>query len=236
MSTRSRILGKRWARALVVATVAGSTLLGLIGFAHTPVGQPLLQWLASTAGCPITLDAGDPELVEAFRQQQLQRLRGHATEASRPALGFQLGQTTRDDAVRWIGGGAACAWTRERTVLRCIDAGVRLEGGEQIADLYLQFNADGLLVAVDAMHAELDLEVAQARLKARKAELDQRVGPPTHQVGLDGLATLTQGALRRSAVEYRYRGYVARVSALHVGRRGVRLREQYQALLQPTGT
>jgi hypothetical protein len=227
---------QRWRRSLVITIVSLSTLLGLIAFAHTPSGRPLLHWLARNAGCPITLDGGDPIAVEAFRQEQLKRLRGSVAEASRPALGFELGRATRDDVLRWVGGDASCTWAREQTVLRCVDAGLRLRGGEQIADLYLQFNARGVLVAVDAMHAELDLGVARARLRVRKTELDQRVGPATHESGLDNFDALTQGPLRRAAIEYRYRGYVARVSAMHLGRRGVRLREHYQALVEPAGT
>lgn len=228
MRSASRV--RRAATWLGWSVLALSTLTGLIGFAHTPAGRPLLQWLASTAGCPVSLDAGDPVVVEAFRQRQLAARRGDTTERSRPALHFELGQTTRAAALNAMGGAAHCEWTREQTVLRCVDAGVRLADGAQIADLYLQFDSSGVLVALDAMHAELDADTALQRLQQRRTELDQRVGPATHQQGVVSAQALMEGPLRHNAIEYRYRGYVARVSAINMGSRGVRLREQYQAL------
>ncbi len=231
-ATRRRRLATRLLSAVSLLT----GLLGLIGFAHTPAGKPLLSWLARTAGCPVDLEGGDAAQVEAFRQQQGQRVRGLQLERARPALGFTLGVTTREHVVARLGGAIDCAWSRQQTVLRCNDQGLRLAGGVPLADLHLQFNVDGRLVAVDAWHAPLAADQALDRLSQRRAQLDQEVGAFTDSEHPMDANTLAQAPLRRTAVAYRYRNYVARISATNLGARGVRVREQYQWFAPTTGT
>lgn len=188
----------------------------------------MLMWLASAAGCPVSLDGGDAATVESYRLEQAVRMRGEFVEKSRPALGFDLGVTTRDQVLAQLGGAASCDWSRERTVLRCVDQGVRIAAGVPIADLFIQFNLDGVLVAVDAMHEEVGAVRALARLDERQTQLDAAVGPLTARTGVSDSAQLAGSNLRRSAIEYRYRNYLARISATNFGDRGVRVREQYQ--------
>lgn len=226
----------RVAKRLASIGFVCAALLGAIGFAHTPAGRPMLMWLASTAGCPVDLSGGDAATVEAFRVRQGARKLGLTSERSRPALGFTLGATTREQAAAQLGGAAQCTWSRQRTVLKCVDSGLRVAHGTPIADLHLQFDTAGVLVAVDAFHAATAADLALAQLARRQQELDALVGAYTDRDGPMSAQELAQGNLRHTGIEYRYRNYVARISATNFGARGVRLREQYQWFANATGT
>ncbi|HEX2735941.1 MAG TPA: hypothetical protein VHM70_30280 [Polyangiaceae bacterium] len=217
---------RKWLGRLWKTTLAVGCLIGLIGFAHTKAGRPLLHLLANTAGCPVDFEGGDPKAVEAFRVDHLLRQEGTAAALSHPALGFELGQSTRADVERWLGSvNARCESTRHDSVLSCdLPARERQPG---IDDLHLQFDAENRLVALDLFRPEACSSDAIGHLKQLQRELSRRVGPVTGHAGKLSSSYL-ESPYRRTAFEYNYKHYVARVSATNLAARGVRIREQYQ--------
>jgi len=234
MTTVRRILRSRWLHGSVVVSVL---LFGLIGFAHTPAGRPLLNALRGAPGCPVDLTLLSPANVEKARIAAISKRQGTALEASRRALGFELGVTHKGAVLAYMKKhGVACETSREESVLRCTEAPSELSPGSapRIDDLHMQFDTEQRLVAVDVFRADASSDVAVAWLKAMDEKLTSEVGPATGKHGEASVSFLEAGALRRTANEYRYQGYVAQLSAMRIGKRGVRVREQYQWV--PTGT
>ena len=230
-----RILRSRWLHSGAFAAVA---LFGLIGFAHTEAGRPLLNVLRGAPGCPVDLAALTPENVEAARIVAVGKQRGSALESSRRALGFTLGKTSKADVTAYLSGhGIACDSSRQDSVLRCSGAPGEHSpsGAPRIDDLHLQFDQSDTLVAVDLYREGTSSCAAVAWLNAMDDRLTREVGTMTDKQGEASEAFLEGGALRRAANRYRYQGYVAEVSATRFGARGVRVREQYQWVPAPAG-
>jgi len=210
--------------ALVLAT-------GLIGFAHTKAGRPLLALLG---GCPVSLDNADPAAVERYRIEQLRTHAGTQPATAHPALGFELGRTTRTDVERWAADrGAECEDKRNGSVLSCRSViGERTASGcaPHVSDLHLQFDAEGRLVAVDLFRSTPDAETAIAHLEHQSRDLDGRVGPASQKSGELDADYLSAAPFRRAAREYRYSDYLAKLSVMHYPGGGMRVREQYQWL------
>jgi hypothetical protein len=222
-------------KRVIGASALPLALLGLVAFAHTPAGRPLLAALSGAAGCPVSLDAGDPARIEAFRLQQLARRRGVLPEASHAALIFELGTTRKPEVLAWSQRvGAQCRATRSGSVLRCSDVPAQALGqalpAPRIDDLHLQFDPSDRLVAVDLFRVGASGSAALAWVDALDRELERRVGKATSEQGEHSGAYLSQRSLNRVARQYSYRNYVAEVSAMNFGTRGVRVREQYQWL------
>lgn len=222
-----RILRSRWLHGGAALTVA---FFGLVGFAHTEAGRPLLNALRGAPGCPVDLAALEPANVEAKRVDAIAKKRGTALESSRRALGFTLGETTRADVSAYLSAhGIACS-DKSDSVLKCDSAPSELSPGSapRIDDLHLQFDADDRLVAVDVYREGTSSCAAVAWLGELDGKLSRDIGPATGSQGEVSEAFLEGGSLRRAANQYRYRSYVAEVSATRLGSRGVRVREQYQ--------
>jgi hypothetical protein len=223
-------------RALVktAASLTATLVLGtaIIGVAHTPWGRPLLQLpllsaLGKHAGCPV--GRIEPAAFEQVRREKLAHDVGLATAAAHPALAFTLGQTHRSDVERWTKTEhASCKAGFVATVLECDDV-VGL-GAPRIAHLRLQFDGQERLVAVDLFRADAEGAALVTRFQELGRELDARVGPATGAVGIPTLAFMKQSALQTVVRSYSYRDYVASLMLLNFGKRGLRLREQYQWL------
>jgi hypothetical protein len=208
--------------------VAALASLGLavVALAHTNLGRPLLSLLPGRAGCPLSVEAS-PKLVEAFRSEQLARRQGARPPRSRPALAFELGKTTRAEVIAWAEQRASCSLVRQGQAVHCRGDGSAKSLELPIADLYSHFDGSGHLVALDVFRVATDPATALKVLGDAERRLDQSVGPSTLQSSAGPNAL--QRPMSRVSAEYRYAGYVARVSATHLGKLGIRVREQYQA-------
>lgn len=223
-------------RALIRAS-AGLTGFGLlatavIGVAHTPWGRPLLQLpllraMASHAGCP--LGSIEPAAFERVRALKLRAESGEAEAQSHPALGFVLGQTRRDDVEQWAQRTQSrCKPDLVSSVLQCEN--VTALGTPAISQLRLQFDAQTRLVSVDAFRPSTEPAALVTRFETLAHELDANVGPATSAVGTPSATFVKSAPLATATRTYRYRHYVATSMLLNFGKRGVRLREQYQWL------
>jgi hypothetical protein len=221
------ILRSKWLRGGVLVTAG---LFGLIGFAHTEAGRPILNALRGAPGCPVDLAALEPANVEHKRIEAIAKKRGVAIESSRRALGFTLGETTRAEVTAYLSGHGVGCKEKGASVLSCESAPSELSPGSapEIDDLHLQFDASDRLVVVDLYRQGTSSCAAVAWLTELDGKLSREVGPATGRQGELSEAFLEGGALRRAATQYRYQGYVAELSATRFGARGIRVREQYQ--------
>lgn len=214
----------KWTVALTVLFVA------VMGFAHTPWGRPILGWFSGVPGCPLGFDDADPVQTEVFRTNILRKnTAGAAPSRATPALAFDLGRSTRADVETWAKSlGLACESKRQGSVLNCPNASAADTASPPIDELHLQFDPQGTLVAVNVFRKETKGPSAVAFMTERVSGLQQQVGPPTKADGKLDASWLDGGAFHVARQEFRYKDYLAVVSATNMGARGVRLREEYQ--------
>ncbi|HEY6557427.1 MAG TPA: hypothetical protein VI072_09140 [Polyangiaceae bacterium] len=223
-------MSKTWKRTLFGGLAAVIAFSGFVGFAHTGAGRPLLAWLSGAPGCPVSLEGGDASTVEEFRVAQLKRAVGSETARSHPALEFELGRTHRDAVSSWARAqGATCKSLRDESVLRCTGFAKRAGDALVIDDAHLQFDARGVLVAVDVYRRRSSADEALALVQQRAKALDAAVGPRT-QDRTHAASLLRTQPFTRVAVSYEYRQYVAELSATNLAERGIRVRERYSYL------
>jgi hypothetical protein len=206
----------------------------VIGVAHTPWGRPLLKLpllsaLASHAGCPV--GSIEPADFEKVRRTKLQGDVGTATAKSHPALAFSLGETRRVDIERWKAAEHAdCKAGAVASVLECSD--VRMGDAPVISKLRLQFDGQERLVSVDLFRSAGTDEALLQRFIALGSELDRKVGPVTSESGQPTAEFMHKSPLQVAMRQHSYSDYVAKAMLLNFGKRGLKLREQYQ-WLQP---
>lgn len=224
-------------KSMLVKATAGigaAALLAtaVIGVAHTPWGRPLLRLpllsaLAQRAGCPV--GSIDPTAFEKVRRTKLQGEVGTTAARAHPALGFTLGQTRRSNVEQWIEAGrVSCKAGLVASVLECEN--VTAAGSAPISHLRLQFDGEERLVAVDLFRQSFDDRALVQRFEELGRELDAQVGPATASLGTPTLAFMKLSPLQTAVRSYGYRDYVASAMLLNLGKRGLRLREQYQWL------
>jgi hypothetical protein len=214
-------------KALCASALFGVSATALIGFAHTPAGKPVLHWLAAQAGCPASFANADPVRVEAYRVKQLRAHAGTQRAQAAPALGFELGVTSRAQVDTWVSANALqCESQRQGSVLQCQN--IEQGAAAPIANLHLQFDQASKLVAVDVQRAEVCGSSAVAHLRQLQARLERSVGPATSHRGRLDASYLDGQRFANSATEFRYQDYLAKLSASHLHAAGITVREQYQ--------
>lgn len=212
-------------RTLLKLTVSSLVLVGLIGVLHMPFARKLLQ---SVGGCPFpttdrVLTAAE---AEQLRTKTLAPSQSLSRASTRPALGFALEQTTREDVLSWAKRqGVTCKGDRHGAGLTCsaVQASVLPAPGPSSlsGELMLGFTPSQKLVSVHYMSRDKSRETILSR--SREATLALSALAPSEQ----GDPTLSKplSQLRREA---RYRDYLASVSATHLGG-SFSLSETYQA-------
>ena len=223
-------------RAAVGVAAAAVLATGVIGFAHTRAGRPLLRYLPGMSACPLGLDVKlSPAERERQRRAALRPLLGLEAASNRPALGFSLQSTTRADVLTWAAtANLSCQARREGQELVCphIPA-VALRGaaaGHDADDVLFVFDPAGLLVTVDAVRRGLSPQEAASFVDQRAQELAKSAGPVTRSSGERSSAHLAPGRVAAAEVEFRFRDYYANVSATQMGGLGLLVRERYQSL------
>jgi hypothetical protein len=210
--------------------LGGVGLIGLIGVAHTPIGRPLLNALRGAPGCPVDFSGLDPAKIEAYRVTQLARQRGVERAASRRALGFVLGRSSRADVLAFMRAhDAKCGLAREDSLLTCKQVPVSFANrcAPAVDDLQMMFDQQAKLVSIDLMRKETTSGVALQFLDDREHTLARDVGRATEQIG-ERTRTYLSNAFSRASLRYQYSDVVAEISAMSYGARGIRVRERYQ--------
>ena len=206
-------------------------LLGLsiaaIGAMHTGAGRQLLARL----GVPCPVDQVDAAQVTRLREAGLRDARGLGTAPARPALGMVLGRTTREDVRAWQAAHRAeCVeLVRGATYLRCRGVAADAFGvaGPPVSEAWFSFGPDGRLAGVDLYRRGLDDPGAVQAWSDAQARLARALGTPTRAFGDASPRVLHASALQTARLEYRYRDYLAVVTAVNLPHAGLAVREQY---------
>lgn len=214
-------------KILVGGVVSLTTLVGVVGLLHMPFARGLLM---RAGGCPV----GRASLaeIEPARQASIAAQRGTSAAPSRPALGFELDRTTRDEARAWAQHvHVSCEDVREG-VVSCRDvpaAALGLpEGDGPASELHLGFNTRGVLVDVSTMR----LHVRPEPVADIESRLEATVGLPQQQSGRFDEASLAAAPAGDIAtVRYRYSDYFAELIAMRFRDEGLVLREHYMSAM-----
>jgi hypothetical protein len=223
---------RRW---LVGASLLLGVSVGALTLLHLPAARPWLSWLG--ARCPARRVSAQE--VDVLRHSAIETLRGSAPAPSRPALGLRLEETRQEEVLRWAAerGLRCAAFVQGMSFVSCRDvpAAVLGLGPEEgtVTDLSVAFDARGRLVGVDALRSGLSGSEAAARSTPVLRRLREALGAPTEAQGEWSAGYLGGSALATSFVRYRFRDYLAFVTATHLPTSGVMLREQYLSAAVP---
>ena len=227
-SARSRNL----LRALAAVGGFLALAIGVIGFAHTKHGRPLLAFLPGMGRCPVGMDvAWTPQQRDQARAHALASVAGEALATQRPALGFALGTTSRAEVEAWASQHGVRCETKRATRFACSAVpSAATTAGLQLAEVLFLFDAGDRLMAIDASTEALSAaEAVAATTRAADAVAAATGGAPRAQ----GEATadyLQGGTLRQLKRELRFANYRAVISATNLGPRGIRVRGHYTAI------
>jgi hypothetical protein len=237
----------RAAGGLAGVAVVGT---GVMGFAHTKPGRPLLAWMGMTTGmsgsaakggCPFGYDkARTPEEKDAALRSFAAAHPASERAASRPALAFELGKTTRADVQRWAESfGVACRHLGRGSPnpsdadLDCSDvpdaALPEAARGAHVTSAWLTFDAHDALATAVVIRRASDAEAIRATFAAATASLTTKAGPSKSVTGDPTVAYLSTGLLYQVSAEYAFTNYHAVVRATNVGD-GFALTEDYRLL------
>ncbi len=224
------IVGRRVQRVAIGAGAALTLLTGLIGFAHTPAGRPMLQWLAGETGCPVGGHL-EPAERDAAILSARQVFKGATPASSLDAMRFTLGATTKADALEWAAReGIACV-DEPPTNLRCKDVPATSLGLEMpAADLLIAFDAKDRLHAVDLHTGSLVADEAARLVEARTEAISRQAGPATATAGVATGEWLASGPLQQVSASFHYSDRRAELTATNFGGGRVVLREIHQIL------
>ena len=197
------------------AAVATFLLVSLV--VHLPFVQHAMGWANrdGTGACPF--GQGTTRVAAAPAS-----VRTGAAARSRPALGFTLAVTTRNELLAWADEHRiACTAKRDGTQLDCTDvpAALLADHGGDLASTSTWFDLDdrGVLYAIRTVRRTDDVtRVAQAFV-ATNVALTARAGGPTQSSGSSDPVVLASGAFQQASREYRFRDYRAVVRATNMG-------------------
>lgn len=215
-------------RAVIAAIATIGAALLAIGALHAPAGRGLL---AKLGGCPVgKASAADIEGVRARALGSIVAARSQASPG-RPALGFELGETTSADVHAWAARShVACAAEREGMLVRCqaVPRGAlhgKTSSGEWSEVSFAFRPSDRLLVDVAATSTGLSAEAAVACVGERAARLREALGEPERFGELEA-ARLGRGDFTTAVTVHRFTDYVAEVTATSFPH-GVTVREHF---------
>jgi hypothetical protein len=180
--------------------------------------------LARLSGCPVAGHEATPEQIEAFRRKTTPALKGSTRAASRPANGFTLDRSTRDEVIAW--GEEMHATCNEELA----GAMVRCEHAAAIDDALFRFDPRGTLVGVDLMHSGTDGASAVKQIDELAAKIEKEAGAPASSARGTRSGEWMSAPNRQIVTEFRFTDYAADLTATNFGERGVVVREQYRSI------
>jgi hypothetical protein len=223
-------------RALARVLTIGAAISALaVGFAHTSVGRPLFGAVLRVAhgGCPFGYDrALSPAQRERAQLDFAISHRGERRARSRPALGFQLDRTTRDEVVAELAAhGIACAAGKGMSDLTCsgVPSQALPNASGPARNLWFTFGVRQQLLSVVALSRASEVAIISETFIATRSALDDQAGAVTKTEGNSDPRALAAGALRQASAEFRFRDYYALTRATNLGQSFV-LTEEYRSL------
>ena len=225
------------ARALTVGVGTTTLLLGMVGFAHTQTGRPIVAGLTRMAhgGCPFGFDkAMSPAQRERARANFAASHRGEQRAASRPALGFTLDQSTREQILASMTAhGVHCAPGLGMSDLTCSQVpSAALPGSAPAAPartVWFTFGQKAQLLSVIAVSKDAHPQTISDAFVNTRRSLDERAGAVATLQGDADSAALAKGLLREASAEFRFSNYYALERAANMGN-GFVFTEEYRSL------
>jgi hypothetical protein len=225
------------ARVLTVGAASAALLVGVVGFAHTSTGRPLLGAVTRMAhgGCPFGYDKPmSPAQRERARAQFASKHRGERPATSRPALGFVLDSTTREQVIAQLSAhGVACTQGKGLSDLTCNGVPSSALPGTPTStpprNLWLTFGSRQQLLSVIAVSRAAEPEAISDAFKAMHGKLAREAGAATATHGNAEPQALAQGALHQASAEFCFSDYYALERATNLSKDFV-LTEEYRSL------
>lgn len=224
-------------RALV--WTLGSALAGVVlalGASQTAPGQSFIAGMTRMAhgGCPFGYDK--PMSGAARERAQANFAASHRGEHAalgQPALGFELGRTTRAEVLSTLGQqGVHCAPAKGLSDLTCNgvpSSALPAAPPAPPRNLWLTFGAKDQLLAVISISRSAEPQAISAAFTATCATLSRDAGSAAHHTGNADPEQLAGGLLRQASAEYRFSNYYADARATNLGR-GFALSEEFRSL------
>jgi hypothetical protein len=215
--------------AKVTAAVLAVTTAG-IGVLHLPFARSLMM---SLGGCPMAPGVKvDVAISEKARAIAAGAERGTAPAPARPALGFDLDATTFAEVRGWAKRANLDCDEARPGLFKCSDvpaAALGEPGGARVDDLELQFSQDGRLVNMTTWRDHMSPDGASTTARAIVASLSAALGPGDANGAFDAAHLAATPAHSMSSVSYRFRDYVAEVTAMNAPSGGPSIREHYMS-------
>jgi hypothetical protein len=240
-------------RALKTAAVSvvslGVAFTAVMGFAHTKAGHPILALMGPLMGashhpggsggkCPLGFgNKGTAEEKEAARSKFATAHAGAERAPFRPALGFQLDTTTRNDVSAWASAhGVTCTVPKSGSDLDC--GNVRADAlpagsdasGIGFQSIWFTFGAGDKLIAAVGVREDAHADAMSSEFQRLVEGVTHEAGSPAKIQGDPSPAALASGALYQASAEYRFRNYFAVARVTNMGPRGYVLTEEYRSL------
>lgn len=214
-------------------------LVGVIGFAHTPAGRPMLgamgRMFRGGKACPLGYDrAASPQMREQGRARFAATHRGQDVAAGKPALGFVLDRTTKADVLSFMTAhGITCLTGTTTADVVCEKVASDVLPSEFRAnptrDLWFNFGVQNQLISLVAVSRDAAAPEISAALAQVTGTLERQAGPVTRTTGGADARSLAAGSLRQATKEFAYADYYARARATNMGQDFL-LTEEYRSL------
>ena len=214
-------------------------LVGLIGFAHTPAGRPMLSTVGRLfrgKACPLGYDrAATPEARESQRAQFAALHRGPARAVGKPALGFDLDHASRTTVASSLKArGVDCRAASAVADLVCENvSGQALPEEFRVnatRDMWFNFGRNDKLISVVAVSRATTAPQASAAFRDVCHTIGRRAGPTTHTSGYADAQWLNAGSLHQATNEFAFTDYFASARATNMGKDFL-LIEEYRSLV-----
>ncbi len=212
--------------------VAGAAFaLAAVGALHAPFARPLLMRLG---GCPVAGHRMTVAQMENARRMSSSVLRGDGPAPARPAVGFVLDVTTLADVKAWSArSGVDCEAPHDGFLLckHVQPAALGLDpAAPPVDELSLGFDGASRLVNESTLRTHLPPEVASREAKQIVRALTDCLGPSAKTAGdFDPTQIARPGVDGVSTVAFRFRDYIADVSAMSLAASGTLVREHYMS-------
>jgi hypothetical protein len=228
----------------VLSIAAAST--ALMGFAHTKPGRPLLALMAGGKkpnieqaksegiSCPMGFTKNDPSQKDAALKQQADALRGAAPSSGKPALGFALDKTSKQDIQAWAKAhDISCQTPKVGADLDCsnVPAGLLAgQGGPAAKSVWFTFDSRDRLVSLTAIRYDGDPGAAASVYANTVSGLSKAAGPPSQSQGESTAEYLSAGLWRQARTNFAFNDYHALASVTQIRQGEFMLVEEYRSL------
>jgi hypothetical protein len=202
----------------IYLSIISLSLVGLIGFAHTKAGRPMLMKLAryyKGDSCPLGYDkVATFAEQEKFRLSKAENMRGMPHARFRSVMGFVLGRTNRSEIMAWTKqNSGTCKALKTTFESECSGPLFNAEG----TTLWLEFDSHDTLVSVRGIEKFKDLKSAIAFYRGIKNSLQAESTLSPVETGAVSELEIQKNLLAQASLSSGYDNYSAVARLTNVG-------------------